>query len=56
MITIGIDPASKDSEWTTECVCERLPDGKILVKDFHRYKRTIDLKLEKQNDRPNKHD
>jgi len=52
VITIGIDLASKNGDWTTECICEHLPDGKILVKNIHRYKQTIDIKLEKQNDRP----
>lgn len=50
MITIGIDRAAKNGDWTTECVCEHLPDGKIMVKNIHRYRQTIDIKLEKQND------
>lgn len=52
MITIGIDRAKKEGDWTKECVCEHMPDGKILVHNFHRYKKTIDLKVEMENDRP----
>ena len=40
---IGVDPASKDGDYTAEVEAVKNPDGTITIIDVRRYRDTIDL-------------